>query len=273
MEISILEKEANKLRLQIAIAESDYEKDFNTELKKTSKMLAVPGFRKGHVPTQMAKKMIGDSVKGKVINDIVSDKIEEIIKEQNLQQLMSPLPADENDDQFKLPNPTFTFDIALVPTEEFDFEVQKDSFTKYEATVGDKEVNEALSELLSRAKVMKEVETIDAEAMLHGHLLELKGDREKEGGIKVTDAILGLRSIKDEDEKKKFIGHDKGEVIIFNPYKACDGSAVELRYLLGLDKEDEIEQYKDAEFSFQVTKINKDGPIRARARILRQSLW
>lgn len=255
MEISILEKEANKLRLQIAIAESDYAEDFKSELKKVSKQLNVPGFRKGKVPTQMAKKMVGDSVKGDVINHIVLEKIEEVIKEQEVRQLMAPLPADENDEQFKLADPTFVFDIALVPTEEFDFDVKKSSFTQYEAEVSDDEVDELLEDLLGKAGGIAEVDTIDEASMVYGHLKELDGDLPKEGGIELTDNFLALRAVTNEEEREKLIGQEKDSVVIFSPYNAFDGNMTELRYFLGLEKEDDLEQYKDVDFSFQITKI------------------
>ncbi|WP_443964339.1 trigger factor family protein, partial [Prevotellamassilia timonensis] len=49
--------------LTINMAKADYEANVNKSLKELGKKVQMPGFRPGHVPASLVKKMYGTQVK------------------------------------------------------------------------------------------------------------------------------------------------------------------------------------------------------------------
>jgi trigger factor len=74
-------------------------------------------------------------------------------------------------------------------------------------------------------------------------------------GILEENAVLMPEYIKDEEEKAKFIGAKVSTAIVFNPYKAYEGNAVELSSFLKI-KKDEVANYT-GNFSLEIKEITR----------------
>lgn len=101
--------------IRIKLTPSDYKNDVDTAIKKFRKSATMPGFRAGHVPEGMIRKMYGKSFLADELNRIVSKSLHEYLKENNLMVLGDPLPKDtEHTNNFENPSDfEFLFEIGL----------------------------------------------------------------------------------------------------------------------------------------------------------------
>ena len=73
--------------VKIAISPAEYNENVNKVLKEYQRKANVPGFRPGHVPFGMIKKMYGSAVFADEVNKLVSDALSNYIKEEQLDVL------------------------------------------------------------------------------------------------------------------------------------------------------------------------------------------
>lgn len=259
MNISVQERATNRARLHVALEEADYQERLSNETKKAAKTMNVPGFRKGKVPTALVKKMVGPQLRREVITEIVFEEMDKFIKEQELHTILYPIPAEQNTQQLDEQNPNLEFEVALIPTEDMNFDLSGESFVLHEVEVTDEEVDKVLENMREGASNLTEVDTVEEKALLNGTIAELSGDLPKEGGIVVEDALLFPEYMKDKEEQAKFENAGKDSIVIFEPYKAFNGEAGELTSLLNIERE-KAEDLKGVEFSYQISKIRVRRP-------------
>ena len=68
--------------VKIKLTPEDYKEKVDNRLKDLKKKAKVPGFRQGHVPFGMIKKMAGTNTLVEEINKILSSSINDYIQEQ-----------------------------------------------------------------------------------------------------------------------------------------------------------------------------------------------
>ncbi|MEP7170476.1 MAG: trigger factor family protein, partial [Bacteroidota bacterium] len=61
--------------VSIQLKSEDYKEKFDASIKKTKKNMSVPGFRQGHVPEGMVRKMYGKAILADELNKIVSESL------------------------------------------------------------------------------------------------------------------------------------------------------------------------------------------------------
>ncbi len=76
--------------VRIRVAPEDYTKEVESTIKKYKKSASMPGFRPGHVPDGMIRKMYGKAVLAEELNKIVSDSLNKYITENKRLNLLSP---------------------------------------------------------------------------------------------------------------------------------------------------------------------------------------
>lgn len=258
MNISIVEQKEGFVRLQVDVEKSDYQEDHKKELKHVARSAKVKGFREGKAPVGMIEKMYGEGVRYEVLNRIVGKLVDGFIKEKEYKVIGWAIPEEGNATEMTKDGMTLFFKLALHPS-EFDMDFSDKTFTKYEVTISDEEVNKQLEAMQKANAGMEETDTVVEDAIVGGDIAELEGDTRKESGILKENVSIYPQFMKDEDEQKKFIDAGKGSVVVFNPYKAFEGNEAELTSLLGIEKE-EVEALKDKEFSFQIETIRHMVP-------------
>ena len=81
----------NHLKVKINLDPQDYLPKVEESIKTVSKKIAMPGFRPGHVPVGLAKKMHGNEVLADELNKLLSESLETYIKDNNLNVFGEPL--------------------------------------------------------------------------------------------------------------------------------------------------------------------------------------
>lgn len=258
MKISLTNVDSVNGIIEVSITKDDYQAKVDNALNTFRKKANVPGFRPGHVPVGMVKKMYGKSILADEINKLVGESVYNYIKDNNLNLLGEPLPnldKQEEIDFDKNEDFTFVFDIALAPEVKLSLS-KKDKITYYTIDV-DKELVD--KQIDSYKANYGKYETVDEGAkdtdLIKGKLSELENGKVKEGGIVVEKGLIMPSYIKDEAEKSKFIDVKPGAVITFNPGKAYEGNPAELASLLQ-KKQEELGTIP-AEFNFEVEEITR----------------
>ena len=256
MAVSVKEKKDNLVVLEATLAKDDYKDKVEKEIKNLSKNASMKGFRKGHTPAGLVRKMYGESVRIDVIQSLISDEINKFIAGEKYLTIGQPIPERGLDQSkaFDGDDVTLSFELALIP-EITNKLTTSDTVDYYKPVITEDAAKEELKKVMQSNKRPVEVDTIDENAIVYGILAELDGDLPKEDGIKQDKAMLFPNFIKNEEEKAKFVGAAKDTVVVFSPYKAFDGDKAEISSLLKIEKDD-VEKYKDAEFSFQITSIS-----------------
>ncbi len=247
--------------MTITIEQADYQEQVDKKLKDYRKKAQVPGFRPGMVPMGLIKRQYGMAVKVDEVNRILSDKLFEYVRQNNIQMLGEPLPNEERQQPQNLQGDgpfVFVFDIAVAP--EFTAELtDKDKIDYYDIKVDDKIIDEQVQMFQSQTGEFVEVQEWSGNDTLKGDLRQLDADGNTlEGGLEVEGGMVMPSYVKGEDEKKKFEGAKPGDIIVFNPKKAYPDNDAEVAALLKVDKD----QVKDLEsdFSFQITEIRHFQP-------------
>ena len=252
--------------LTMTIEQADYQESVDKQLKDMRRRANVPGFRPGMVPMSMIKRQYGEAAKYDAVNKLVDEKLFAYIRENKIQMLGSPLPAESQVPQdLKTDGPfTFVFDVAVAP--EFSIELTgKDKIDYYVIEADDKLIQQQVDMYCQQAGEMKSAEQYQGGTdSLRGDLRQLDADGNTlEGGITVAEALLMPTYMKEEDERKHFEGAKLGDIITFNPRKAY-GDA-ELASILKMEK-DEVKDLT-ADFSFQVTDIKHFQPAEVNQKL------
>jgi len=117
--------------LKVNIDAADYADKVSSTLKNYRKKADMPGFRKGHVPMGMVRKMYGDSVLGEEINKILGSQIDTYIKENKLPVLGQPIPVMDKNMTLNVNNMKdleFNYKIGVAPEITVDVS-NKDKYT------------------------------------------------------------------------------------------------------------------------------------------------
>lgn len=242
--------------VHITVQKDDYEPRVEKVLKDYRKKINMPGFRPGHVPASLVKKMYGKAVLADEINKLVSENLSKYIVDNKLDILGEPLPSEkqqtidfDQDEQFK-----FSFDMGLSPEVEVKLS-KREKLPYYVIEVTDDMVDGQKKNIISRFATIEKCEKADESSMLKGDLAQLdQNGAELDEGIKVEDAILAVNIIKSEDAKTKLLEAKVGDDVVFELNKALPNET-ELSYLLKISKE-EAKNVK-GDFKFKVKEITK----------------
>ena len=244
--------------LTVKIEKADYQERVEKALKSFRKNAQMPGFRKGMVPASLVKKMYGKSALAEEVNKLLSESVYKYIEENKLNILGEPLPNEDKQPEVNFDTQedfTFLFDIALAP--DFKVEVSAaDTIPYYNIEVTDEMVDSQVKQYTQRAGEYVPAEAYEDRDMVKGTLVELdEAGNEKEGGIRVEEAVMLPTYMKNDEQKALFAGIKKGQTVKFNPNTAWDGNAAELASLLKIEKDAAAEMKSD--FNFTVSEITR----------------
>lgn len=247
--------------LTVKLEKADYQEKVDKSLKTFRHKAQIPGFRKGMVPMSLVKKMYGKSVIAEEVNKLLSEKVYDYIKSNNVNMLGEPLPNEEKQqviDFDTMEEFEFVFDIALAP--EFKAEVSNtDKVDYYTIEVTDEMVENQVKAYTQRNGKYDQVSAYEDNDMLKGLIAELdENGNTKEGGIQVEGAVLMPSYMKNEEQKAIFANAKVNDVLVFNPNAAYDGHDAEIASLLKIEKEAAAEMKSN--FSFQVEEITRFVP-------------
>ena len=257
--------------LTISLEPSDYQEAVAKKLKEIRKKAQMPGFRPGMVPTSLIKKRFGTNVKMEEVNRLVSDAINNYIKENKVRVVGNILPNEEKQKPQDIESEgplEFVFDLGVAP----DFKVElteEDKMDFYSIIPDDKLIDEQVRMFASQAGSFVEAQEWSGNDTLMGDMRQLDEEGNTlEGGITVEGGQVMPSYIKDEEQKKKFEGAKPGDIIIFNPKKAYPDNDAEVAGLLKMKKEEVKDLQSD--FSFQITSIRHFEPAEVNEELFKK---
>jgi len=245
--------------IKIQLDQSDYQEKVDKVLKDYRKKANVPGFRQGHVPMGMVKKMVGPNAMVDEINKILSESLQKYITEEKLDLLGNPLPKVDEQDKIDWENQkdfVFNYEVGIAP--QFDVELNaKTKFDQYVIKVADEDVQRYIDDVAKRYGKMINPDVATAEDMLFGKFEELDGTGNlKEGGITHSSVII-IKSVTDKKLQKSLVGAKPGDVYDLDP-KTVSEHEGDQAAALGID----AAALKNviSKFRYTVEKINQVIP-------------
>ena len=244
--------------LTLNIEKADYEANVKKGLQTAQKKVQMPGFRPGHVPAGMVKKMYGTQIKAEEVQKLIGEKLYAYIQENNLDVLGEPIAHDDQVDIEKDDNFVLHFDLGLSP--EMNIELSaNDTVDYYDINVTAEMVDAQVKRMAQQAGHPENVQSYEERDILRGILAQLdENGQPVEGGIVVESASLMPTYFKNDEQKALFNGAKVNDILVINPSKAYEGNEAEVSSLLKVKKE-EVAQYT-GDFSFQVNEISRFVP-------------
>ena len=263
----ILDKKGNtEASIKISLKEEDYQPSIEQKVKEYRKQVNLKGFRPGKVPAGLIKKMYGKAIKVEEINELLSKKLPEYIKESNLKIVGEPLPdrtAVENIDWDNQSDFEFSYDVGYVNDFTYDLSDQV-KVIQYVIPVTDEKIDETIENLKKRFGDAEEVEgASERNDLLTGMLTQVKaseGDLE-DSSEEVEEPLsngttMDLPSMNDE-QVKSFVGAQVGDEIFFD-IREIFPEDKEVADQLGIDTAAAADI--NDEFSFRVESISREIP-------------
>jgi trigger factor len=243
--------------IRITLQETDYLPKVEEKVKEYSRKMNIKGFRQGHVPAGVVRKMFGKSILVEEVNHLLSHSVSEYIKEKNLKVLGDPLPNQDkarNIDWDTQKEFEFEFQIGLVE----DFKVDISSGVKvksYEIEVDNKVMDETLEDIKRRFGNITYPETSGESDNLFGEVTNPAGEQ-KSSYIQISKLSKG--------EQKKFIGLKKDDVVSFDVQKLSKDFAV-VGQAINLTEEEA--KTATGTYSIKVTNISHVEPAEINAEL------
>ncbi|MBK7110639.1 MAG: trigger factor [Bacteroidetes bacterium] len=203
------------LRLTIEIDPADYKPKFDKSIKDLGKKATIKGFRPGHVPISMVKKLYGDQALADELNRLVNEQISNYVKESNIEILGDPLPTEDErvEIDYNSDKPyTFKYELGIQPELNVS-EVFKGAaaFKRYRIPAKLEEIEAEVGRILKRLGTQEEVESAMEGDVVYVHLQEVKSDGTPiENGID-TDSYFNLEMLT-ESGVELFNGIEKDAV-------------------------------------------------------------
>jgi len=256
--------------IKIEMTPEDYQGKVTEALKDIQRKANLPGFRPGKIPFGIVKKKYGQGVLVEKVNEVLSDGLNNYIKEEKLEILGYPLGNREkgktvdfeNDESFE-----FYFDLGLTP--KIDIELSdKIEMDYFDITVEDDKVDLYLDDIRKRFGENEIVDKVADGDMLKGKFVQIDADgKVVEDGWAFDNASLLVNYIKDEKIKKQLIGMKANGTVSFNPMKATENET-ETAAMLGITK-DEKEKL-EADYELTLTEISRVKPAEINAELYKK---
>lgn len=170
MEIDFNKKNSTEASIKIRLNKADYQPQVDKKVQEYAKKMNLKGFRPGKVPAGIVRKMYGKSILVDEINHILSHKLQDYIKDNDLKILGEPLPDKESVKKIDWETQEdFEFVYNLGMVDDFKLELNaKHKITKHKIKVDKKSLDETLKDI--RQRFGKEVE---AEKSAENDVLEV----------------------------------------------------------------------------------------------------
>lgn len=239
-------------QVRIDIVRADYEEKVDKKLREYRRTASLKGFRPGHAPLPLIKKMYGTSLLVDEINSIVSESLSDFIKNEKLDILGDPIPK-EDDHSFDPESSedfTFVFELGLAPEFEVDLS-KKHKLTRYLIEPDAKMVADYVDNYARRHGEFVAAERSEDKDMLKGSVSSA------DGTLTNDDATLSVEMVKDEAIKQEFLGKVAGDSITFNIREALPND-YEIGGLLKIQKDDA--KNISGDFTFNVREVSRFRP-------------
>ena len=258
LEITLDKKTNTEGLIKIKLTEGDYQPNVEEKVKDYARKANIKGFRQGKVPTGVIKKMFGKSILVDEINHLLSHKINDYIKDNNIQILGEPLPNhDKTKDIDWDAQKDFEFEYQIGLVEDFSYDLSSKSKVRgYKIEIDDKLIQETLSDLKKRFGKVTYPEVSEAQDSLFGDLRPKDAGAEDAETLKKEHASLPIEKV-EKKEQQKFIGLKKDDEVELEPAKIFKDESL-MTELLGLSPEEA--KSSNGTFVLKVNTISRTEP-------------
>lgn len=244
--------------IKIKLTEGDYQPHVEEKVRDYSRKANIKGFRQGKVPAGVIKKMFGKSILVDEINHVLTHKLSDYIKENNLKILGEPIP---NQDKAKNIDwdlqKDFEFEYQIGMVDDFSYDVSKNVKVKsYPIDVDQKAIDDTIADVKKRFGKVSYPESSEIGDSLYGELTSVDTKEDGEPVVKKDYTILPTDKVK-KSAQKTFTGVKKDDVIQFDIAKSFEDDEV-VSNLLGVD----LAEAKEAKgtFNFKINNVTRTEP-------------
>lgn len=209
MELNVKELSASENEIEISLKFDDVKNDIEAEVKKQTKNIQVPGFRKGKVPKNILKKRFGDSLEYEASEKIANKQFWEIAKEKDLNPIGQPTMTDFD---FK-PGEDLNFKVKYEVLPQIELKNYTDQKIEVpDFKIKDSDVEKEIDHMVRSNKALVEADVVgdDNNFLLDALVFRLndKGEPQNENGEKLEIDLTSEGVNKDilENSKAKKVG-------------------------------------------------------------------
>lgn len=182
MEYNVNEINASEKEVEIKLSYDEIKESLENEVKKQTKNIQVPGFRKGKVPKHILKKMFGDALEYEAADKVATEFFWKVADEKDLRPIGKPAMTSLDFEPEKML--TFKVKYETVPNITVqnykDIEIEVPDFA-----VTDEEVQKEIEYILKANQVTEEANEIGEDRNFH---LEVEINRTDEQGNILPDS-------------------------------------------------------------------------------------
>ncbi len=181
MEYNVVDINSSEKEIEIKLNYDEIKSDIETEVKKQSKNIQMPGFRKGKVPINMIKKMYGDALEYEASEKVANSFFWKVAEQNNLKPIGQPAMTDI---KFE-PNDSLSFKVKYETLPVLEVKGYKDLNIEIpDFVVTDEEVQKEISYILNSNRTLEDTDLVDGDQfILDSEIVLLEKD-----GEAVTDA-------------------------------------------------------------------------------------
>ncbi len=182
MEFQVNEISASEKEVEIKLSYDEIKESIQNEVKKQTKNIQVPGFRKGKVPLHILKKMFGDALEYEAADKVATDYFWKVADEKNLKPIGKPAMTKLDFEPEK--HLTFTVKYETIPDitvkDYKDIEIEVPEFI-----VTDEEVQKEIEYILKANQITEETNQIGED---RNYFIEVEISRTDESGNILPDS-------------------------------------------------------------------------------------
>ncbi|NJC28435.1 trigger factor [Neolewinella antarctica] len=198
--------------ITVAMPKQELTERLTTELKGQRAKVAMKGFRKGKVPMGTLRKMFGNEILGRILDEDIRESLFGYIEKEDIKLIFSPQPIEEEGTPVitagNIEDLTLKYQVALEP--EFSFEIPDTAFDYYVLDVKDEDIEEAVQSMLKRAG---ESEDLTEGTVQDDDVISVTFTEAGPVDDKITNATkIYLEALTDES-KALFIGKSVGDSV------------------------------------------------------------
>lgn len=204
MDLNVQELSSSEKEIEITLKYEEVKNDIEAEIKKQSKKIQIPGFRKGKVPAIVLKKRFGDSLEYEASEKIANQHFWKIADKESLNPIGQPRMSNFKFEPGK--DLKFKVKFEIVPNIDVkDYTEQKIEIPDF--IVKDSEVEKEIKHILHSNKKLEEAEQVgsDNNYLLDVQLYRLNknGEPENDKGEKIQIDLTNEGVNKDIIENAK----------------------------------------------------------------------
>ncbi len=199
-------------KISVKLTQEDYLPGFEKSLKQYAKQANVPGFRKGHVPAGMVKKMYGPGIYQDEVLRNAGQALEDYLRKENLAIFGNPMAvAGEEPVAIDMAQPgemEFHFEVGLKPDFTLPTLESGTVLPYYKAAVTDAMIDDEVKRIRRQFGTVEDLEATENEEDLL-HLSTEAAPEETPGPVLVANLPEAVRS--------KAIGLKAGDTLTITP--------------------------------------------------------